>query len=71
MALVALYPLALNMLLKGDIELHFSAPEEIISRTDIREVEEEINGVMRKSRRATTAVYQYAQKNRPHGEARR
>ena len=46
MALVALYPLALNMLLKGDIELHFSAPEEIISRTDIREVEEEINGVI-------------------------
>ena len=34
------------MILKGDNELHFSAPEEIISRTDIREVEEEINGVI-------------------------
>mgnify|MGYP005982834533 FL=1 len=46
MALVALYPLALNMLLKGDIALHFSAPEEIIAQTDIKAVEEEINGVI-------------------------
>lgn len=49
MALVGLYPLALNMLLKDDITLHFEAPQSIIDTTDLKAVAEEIETALRKA----------------------
>lgn len=46
MALVALYPLALNMLLKGDITLNIEAPESIIMDTDILHTQKEIKDAL-------------------------
>lgn len=42
MALVALYPLALHLLLNSDITLDIEAPQDIIDETDIPAIEREI-----------------------------
>ena len=49
MALVALYPLALHMLLNGDLRLNFEAPQSIIDSTDVHDVEQEIQEVLSRS----------------------
>lgn len=49
MALVSLYPLALNLLLDNDLNLHFEAPESIIRETDIPAVEREIASALHKA----------------------
>lgn len=43
MALVALYPLALHLLLNSDITLDIEAPQDIIDETDIPAIEREIS----------------------------
>lgn len=46
MALVALYPLALNLLLEGDIEIQLSAPADILADYPPEEAAEEIRRVL-------------------------
>ncbi|MCM1369801.1 MAG: hypothetical protein NC204_05450 [Candidatus Amulumruptor caecigallinarius] len=48
MALVALYPLALHLLLQDDITLNISAPEPLILKYDLKIVSEEISRQLRK-----------------------
>lgn len=52
MALVALYPLALNLLLKGDITLNVEAPESITMDTDILHTQKEIRDALQTAQKS-------------------
>ncbi|MDE7413701.1 MAG: hypothetical protein K2N05_07955 [Muribaculaceae bacterium] len=51
-ALVALYPLALNMLLSGDIQLSVSAPEDLMEEEALKLAAEEIASQLSKAQRS-------------------
>lgn len=52
MALVALYPLALHMLLNSDINISIGAPEAILADTDLPAVEREIAAALGEAQRS-------------------
>lgn len=52
MALVALYPFALNLLLAGDITISVAAPQAIIEQTDLSAVVSEIEEQLREAQKS-------------------
>ncbi len=52
LALVPLYPLALNMLLSGDIVLNVSAPEDIVSKKELDRSASEIVSALKDAQRS-------------------
>lgn len=52
LALVPLYPLALNMLLSGDIVLNVSAPEDIVTEKELERSAEEISKALKEAQRS-------------------
>lgn len=52
LALVPLYPLALNMLLSGDIRLNVSAPEDLVSEEAIERSVSEISKMLNEAQRS-------------------
>lgn len=52
MALVALYPLALHLLLRGDISISLSAPEAILEEYSIEKARQEIEYHLREAQRS-------------------
>lgn len=52
LALVPLYPLALNMLLSGDIMLNVSAPEDIVTKEELSRSAEEISVALKEAQRS-------------------
>ena len=54
MALVALFPLALNLLLSGDIEISIAAPEAILEKFPLEETAREIEKVLKEVQKSYT-----------------
>lgn len=52
MALVALYPFAIRLLLNSDIDIDLAGPADLIEATDMSEVEREIEAMLRETQKS-------------------
>ena len=63
MALVALFPLAKNLLLSGDIEIDVTAPEAILESLDLAKTAEEIRGQLAEVQQSFSGTVRIASKD--------